>query len=286
MLVAMLLVVGANLATAEPDDAAVKAKLAQNVAPGVSVTMKSVWFGVLFMGFMMAFSGKAWTLNVGFNIVPSVFAAMTTMSSQQKNQSLPQSDYFPIAVGCGVFVVCYFLCYMLHEVFMATCSGFLVALIGVLGVGTLGTPSFPTMSVGAAFIGFCLGAFAGYYYNETEEFNKWLIRLTAGLLMGVSVNAISTGGDIMVTFMNAVSKAREDPGYINDARKASVILLTEWASFAVFTVLGGPIVDCIWDAVADACGCGYRGEKVADGETAKTLAGDGSELTGETPLSA
>merc|ERR1712113_1129176 len=68
------------------------------------------------------------------------------------------------------------------------------------------------------------------------------------------------GGDIMVTFMNSVAKARENPAYINDARKASIILLTEWASFAVFTVLGGPIVDCIWDAVADACGCGYRGE--------------------------
>merc|ERR1719262_750001 len=270
---------------AEPD-AAADAKLAATtkVAPGVSVTMKSVWLGVLFMGFMMAFSGKAWTLNVGFNIVPSVFAAMTTMSSQQKNPGLPQSDYFPIAVGVGVFVVCYFLCYMLHEVFMATCAGFLVALVGVLGVGAIGTPSFPMMSVAAAFVGFCTGAFAGYYYNETEEFNKWIIRLTAGLLMGVSVNAISTGGDIMVTFMNAVSKAREDPGYINDARKASIILLTEWASFAVFTVLGGPIVDCIWDAVADACGCGYRGDgKVADGETGKALAED---VTAESGLAA
>jgi len=173
---------------------------------------------------------------------------------------------------------------MLHEVFMATCSGFMTALIFVLGVGSIGTPSFPTASVGAAFVGFCLGAFAGYYYNETEEFNKWIIRLTAGLLMGVSVNAISTGGDIMVTFMNAVAKAREDPGYINDARKASVILATEWASFAVFTILGGPIVDCIWDAVADACGCGYRGDgKVAD--DGKSLV-EGSDLTGETPLSA
>merc|ERR550514_1698311 len=215
--------------------------------------MKSVWLGVLFMGFMMAFSGKAWTLNVGFNIIPSVFAAMTTMSSQQKNQSLPQSDYFPIAVGCGVFVVCYFLCYILHEVFMATCSGFLVA-----------------------FIGFCLGAFAGYYYNETEEFNKWIIRLTAGLLMGVSVNAISTGGDIMVTFMNSVAKARENPAYINDARKASIILATEWASFAVFTILGGPIVDCIWDYIADMCGCGYRGDGKVDGEGGK---GDEADIT-------
>merc|ERR1711881_247645 len=89
----------------EADDAAVKAKLAATtkVAPGVTVTMKSVWLGVLFMGFMMAFSGKAWTLNVGFNIVPSVFAAMTTMSSQQDHPNLPQSDYFPIAVGVGVF---------------------------------------------------------------------------------------------------------------------------------------------------------------------------------------
>merc|ERR1711937_340763 len=112
-------------------------------------------------------------------------------------------------------------------VFMATCAGFLVALIGVLGVGTLGTPSFPMMSMAAAFIGFCSGAFMGYYFSETEEFNKWVIRLTAGLLMGVSVNAISTGGDIMVTFMNSVAKAREDPGYINDARKASIILATE-----------------------------------------------------------
>merc|ERR1719473_903424 len=217
-----------EVANAEPD-AAADAKLAATtkVAPGVSVTMKSVWLGVLFMGFMMAFSGKAWTMNVGFNIVPSVFAAMTAMSAQQDHPNLPQSDYFPIAVGCGVFVVCYFLCYMLHEIFMATCAGFLVSLIGVLGVGTLGTPSFPMMSMAAAFIGFCLGAFGGYYYSETEEFNKWIIRLTAGLLMGVSVNAISTGGDIMVTFMNAVSKAREDPGYINDARKASIILLTE-----------------------------------------------------------
>merc|ERR1719174_2425701 len=242
MRVAILLVLGACLVSGEPDDAAVKAKLAQSAAPGVSVTMKSVWLGVLFMGFMMAFSGKAWTLNVGFNIVPSVFAAMTAMSSQQKNPSLPQSDYFPIAVGCGVFVVCYFLCYMLHEIFMATCAGFMTSLIFVLGVGSIGTPSFPTASVGAAFIGFCLGAFAGYYYNETEEFNKWIIRLTAGLLMGVSVNAISTGGDIMVTFMNSVAKARENPAYINDARKASIILATEWASFAVFTILGGPIV--------------------------------------------
>merc|ERR1719335_1855599 len=133
-----------GLMSAEPDDAAVKAKLAQTtkVAPGVSVTMKSVWLGVLFVGFMMAFSGKAWTLNVGFNTVPAVFAAMTAMSSQQKNPSLPQSDYFPIAVGVGVFVVCYFLCYMLHEVFMASCAGFMTALIFVLGVGTLGTPSF------------------------------------------------------------------------------------------------------------------------------------------------
>merc|ERR1719178_526714 len=120
------------------------------------------------------------------------------------------------------------------------------------------------MAMAAAFIGFCLGAFAGYYYNETEEFNKWIIR---------------------VTFMNAVAKARENPSYINDARKASIILLTEWASFAVFTVLGGPIVDCIWDAVAEKCGCGYRGDgKVADG-AAKSLAGDGSDVTGETPLS-
>jgi len=269
---------------ADADDAAVKAKLAATtkVAPGVSVTMKSVWLGVLFMGFMMAFSGKAWTMNVGFNIVPSVFAAMTAMSAQQDHPNLPQSDYFPIAVGVGVFIVCYFLCYMLHEVFMATCAGFLVALVFVLGVGTLGTPSFPVMSMGAAFIGFCAGAFTGYYYSETEEFNKWIIRLTAGLLMGVAVNAITTGGDIMVTFMNAVAKAREDPGYINDARKASIILLTEWASFAVFTVLGGPIVDCIWDAIADACGCGYRGDgKVAD-EAGKALAVDQSDNTAET----
>merc|ERR1712134_235070 len=138
------------------------------------------------------------------------------------------------------------------------------------------------MSVAAAFIGFCTGAFAGYYFNETEEFNKWIIRLTSGLLMGVSTNAITTGGDIMVTFMNAVAKARENPSYINDARKASVILLTEWASFAVFTVLGGPIVDCIWDAVADACGCGYRGDGKVN-EAGKALAED---VTGETPLSA
>merc|ERR1712139_428356 len=207
------------------------------------------------------------------------------MSSQQKNPSLPQSDYFPIAVGAGVFIVCYFLCYMLHEIFMSTVSGFMVALIFVIGVASIGTPSFPMMSVGGAFIGFCMGAFAGYYYSETEEFNKWIIRLTAGLLMGVSVNAISTGGDIMVTFMNAVAKARENPAYINDARKASIILATEWASFAVFTILGGPIVDCIWDAIADACGCGYRGDgKVADGEAGKAL--DGSDLTGEASLSA
>merc|ERR1719420_9365 len=232
----------------------------------------------------MAFSGKAWTLNAGFNTIPSVFAAMMSMSAQQDHPNLPQSDYFPIAVGVGVFVVCYFLCYMLHEVFMSVCAGFIVALIGVLGVGTLGTPSFPMMSVGAAFVGFCQGAFAGYYYSETEEFNKWIIRLTAGLLMGVSVNAISTGGDIMVTFMNAVAKARENPAYINDARKASIILATEWASFAVFTVLGGPIVDCIWDAIADACGCGYRGDGKVD-EAGKSLA-EGSDLTGETPLSA
>merc|ERR1719482_2125413 len=169
---------------------------------------------------------------------------------------------------------------MLHEVFMASCAGFIVALIGVIGVASIGTPSFPMMSVAAAGIGFLSGAFMGYYWSETEEFNKWLIRLTAGLLMGVSVNAISTGGDIMVTFMNSVAKARENPAYINDARKASIILATEWASFAVFTVLGGPIVDCIWDAIAEKCGCGYRGDgaegKAADGET---------ELTAETPLS-
>merc|ERR1712046_372728 len=146
------------------------------------------------------------------------------------------------------------------------------------GVASLGTPSFPMMSLAAAGIGFLFGAFLGYYYSETEEYNKWLIRLTSGLLMGVSVNAISTGGDIMVTFMNSVSKARENPAYINDARKASIILATEWATFAVFTILGGPIVDCIWDAVADACGCPTRGDKVADGEGGK---GDASELTGE-----
>merc|ERR1711981_203667 len=217
------------------------------------------------------------------NTIPAVFGFMTATSSQQKNPGLPQSDYFPIAVGAGVFIVCYFLCYMLHEIFMATCAGGMVALIFVMGVASLGTPSFPMMSLAAAGFGFLFGAFLGYYYSETEEFNKWIIRLTAGLLMGVSVNAISTGGDIMVTFMNSVSKARENPAYINDARKASIILATEWATFAVFTVLGGPIVDCIWDAVADACGCGYRGEKVADGE-GKAL--DGTDGTAETPLSA
>merc|ERR1712224_86452 len=191
-----------------------------------------------------------------------------------------------MACGAGVFVVCYFLCYMLHEVFMATCAGSIVALIGVIGVASIGTPSFPMMSVAAAGLGFLTGAFMGYYFSETEEFNKWIIRLTAGLLMGVSFNAISTGGDIMVTFMNAVAKAREDPGYINDARKASVILATEWASFAVFTVLGGPIVDCIWDAIADACGCGYRGDGKVSSEEAGALAGNQSEATAETPLSA
>merc|ERR1719316_551767 len=150
----------------------------------------------------------------------------------------------------------------------------MVSLIFVIGVASLGTPSFPMMSLAGAGFGFLTGAFLGYYFSETEEYNKWLIRLTAGLLMGVSFNAISTGGDIMVTFMNAVAKARENPAYINDARKASIILLTEWASFAVFTVLGGPIVDCVWDAVADACGCGYRGDggKVAD-EAGKALNG-------------
>merc|ERR1712167_409241 len=170
-------------------------------------------------------------------------------------------------------------CYMLHEVFMASCAGFIVALIGVIGVASIGTPSFPMMSVAAAGIGFLFGAFMGYYFSETEEFNKLIIRLTAGLLMGVSFNAISTGGDIMVTFMNSVAKARENPAYINDARKAAIILATEWASFAVFTILGGPIVDCIWDAIADACGCGHRGDgKVADGEGAN---GDVSEITAE-----
>merc|ERR1711881_630158 len=157
----------------------------------------------------------------------------------------------------------------------------MIALIFVIGVASLGTPSFPMMSLAAAVIGFCGGAFAGYYHGETEEFNKWIIRLTAGLLMGVSVNAISTGGDIMVTFMNSVAKARENPAYINDARKAAIILATEWATFAVFTILGGPIVDCIWDAIADACGCGHRG----DGDEAGKAA-EGTELTGETPLSA
>merc|ERR1719262_2087667 len=141
---------------------------------------------------------------------------------------------------------------------MAVCAGFLAALVGVIGVGSIGTPSFPMMSLAAAGIGFLFGAFVGWNFNESDWFNRWIVRFTAGLLMGVSTNAISTGGDIMVTFMNAVAKAREDPNYINDARKASIILLTEWASFAVFTVLGGPIVDCIWDAVADACGCGYK----------------------------
>merc|ERR1719428_239057 len=244
--------------------------------------MKTVWLGVAFVGFLMAFSGKAWTMNVGFNSIPAVFAIMTATSYQQKNQSAPQSDYFPLACGGGVFIVCYFICYMLHEVFMATCSGAMVSLIGVIGVASLGTPSFPTMSLAAAGLGFLFGAFLGYYFSETEEYNKWLIRLTSGLLMGVSVNAISTGGDIMVTFMNSVAKARENPAYINNARKASIILATEWASFAVFTVLGGPIVDCIWDAIADACGCGYRGDgKVADGEAGQALAG---EVTGETAI--
>merc|ERR1719420_713699 len=281
MINAILVLAEVGLTSADPDAASLKQTT--KLGPGVSVTMKSVWLGVLFVGFMMAFSGKAWTMNVGFNTIPAVFAAMTAMSSQQKNQSLPQSDYFPIAVGCGCFVVCYFLCYMLHEIFMATCAGFMTALIFVLGVGAIGTPSFATLSVGAAFIGFCTGAFAGYYFSETEEFNKWIIRLTSGLLMGVSTNAITTGGDIMVTFMNAVAKARENPSYINDARKASIILATEWASFAVFTVLGGPIVDCIWDAVADACGCGYRGDGKVDEEAGKALAEDG---TGETALNA
>merc|ERR1719463_634123 len=151
----------------------------------------------------------------------------------------------------------------------------MVSLIFVIGVASLGTPSFPMMSLAGAGFGFLSGAFAGYYYNETEEWNKWLIRLTAGLLMGVSVNAISTGGDIMVTFMNSVAKARENPAYINDARKAAIILATEWATFAVFTILGGPIEDCIWDAAADACGCPTRGDKVADGDKAL----DGSDLT-------
>jgi len=223
--------------------------------------------------------GKAWTMNVGFNTIPAVCAVMTATSSQQKNPSLPQSDYFPMACGAGVFVVCYFLCYMLHEIFMASCAGAMTCLIFVIGVASIGTPSFPMASLGAAFIGFCSGAFAGYYYSETEEFNKWLIRLTAGLLMGVSFNAISTGGDIMVTFMNSVAKARENPAYINDARKASIILATEWASFAVFTVLGGPIVDCIWDAIADACGCGHRGDGKVD-ESGKALTED---MTAETP---
>merc|ERR1712025_386121 len=157
----------------------------------------------------------------------------------------------------------------------------MTSLIFALGGGSIGTPSLPTASVGAAFVGFLSGAFMGYYWSETEEFNKWLIRLTAGLLMGVSFNAISTGGDIMVTFMNSVAKARENPAYINDARKAAIILATEWASFAVFTILGGPIVDCIWDAIAEKCGCGYRG----DGEAGKAADGE-TELTAETPLSA
>merc|ERR1719420_1740404 len=217
MINAILVLAEVGLTSADPDAASLKQTT--KLGPGVSVTMKSVWLGVLFMGFMMAFSGKAWTLNVGFNTVPAVAASMTAMSSQQKNPSLPQSDYFPIAVGCGVFVVCYFLCYMLHEVFMATCAGFLLSFIFVLGVASIGTPSFAMMSLAGAVFGFLTGAFAGYYYNETEEFNKWIIRLTAGLLMGVSVNAISTGGDIMVTFMNSVAKARENPAYINDARK-------------------------------------------------------------------
>merc|ERR1719421_1376550 len=100
-------------------------------------------------------------MNVGFNTIPAITAMMTATSSQQKNPSLPQSDYFPMACGAGVFVVCYFLCYMLHEIFMATCAGFMTSLIFVLGVGSIGTPSFPTASVGAAFVGFCAGAFAG-----------------------------------------------------------------------------------------------------------------------------
>lgn len=122
-----------EFADAEPDAAAdAMLAAATKVAPGVSVTMKSVWLGVLLMGFIMTFSGKAWTLNVGFNIVPGVFAAMTSMSAQKDHPNLPQSVYFPIAVGRGVFVACHFWCYMLHEVFMSFCAGFLVALIGML----------------------------------------------------------------------------------------------------------------------------------------------------------
>lgn len=255
-----------GLANPDYSDPATQAALGQSAAPGVSVTMKSVWLGVGGMGFMMAFSGKAWTMNAGFNTIPAVFAAMTTMSSQQKNPSLPQSDYFPIFVGGLVFLACFWLCYMLHEVFMATSAGFIVALIGVLGVASIGTPSFPLLSVAACFFGFCFGAFLGYYFSETEEFNKWIIRLTAGLLMGVAANAITTGGDIMVTLMNAVAKAREDPNYINDARKAAWILITEWATFGAFTVLGGPLVDRIWDKCAKKLGCAERGDKVVEEE--------------------
>lgn len=90
---------------------------------------------------------------------------------------------------------------MLYDVFMATSSGLLVALIFVLSDAFIGTPSFPMMSLAAMGIGFLGGAFADEYYyyhyydyKETEEFNKWIIGLTAGRLMGVGVKAISTGG--------------------------------------------------------------------------------------------
>ena len=51
------------------------------------------------------------------------------IAAEKKTAACRNRIIFPIAVGVGVFVVCYFLCYMLHEVFMSVRAGFLVVQI-------------------------------------------------------------------------------------------------------------------------------------------------------------
>lgn len=254
----------------------------------VSVTMRGIWFCVFVIGFVMAFSGETWTINSGVGFMPALCVGMF-VTNLQAGGKLPPSGFIPLGIGLFVWIIAYFWACKNHDSIMSICCGLLFAIFALLGVSIAGLTPYSTMTLYGGLGGFLLGAALGWCYAHNPRFGFLKVAAISGFLMAISAHAVITGCDLMVFFLNSVSAARADPGYMGDARKASILLFGEWLLCIVLTYCGESVIGPIVNKCTGGNGT-PAATKVATEEAAADVADAGKAAadtaTNETPLTA
>lgn len=251
----------------------------------VSMGMRGVWCCVFIIGFIMAFSGETWTINSGVGFMPALFVGMF-VTNLQAGGKLPPSGFIPLGVGLFVWAIAYLWACKFHNTIMSVCCGLLFAIFAVLGVSIAGLAPYATMSLYGALGGFLLGAFLGWCYAENPRFGFLKVAAISGFLMAISAHAVITGCDVFVFFLNSVSHARADPGYVGDARKASILLFGEWLACIVLTYCGESVIGPIVNRCTGGNGTAPAATKVATDENAADVSVAVDAAANETPLNA